>query len=261
MKIDLSNKTALVCGASQGIGAAIAEQFAEAGARVVLLARNVHKLKDVSENLSNKDLKHSYLKVDFDAPEDSITFLRDQLGDTPKIDILVNNSGGPKPGPAYSESTENFRLGLNRHLIMSQYLTQMVLPYMSKKKWGRIINVISIGAREPVHNLGVSNTVRGAMVSWAKTLSKELGNHGITVNNILPGHTATERLEKLIATNAKNNNRSVEEEKNQLISKIPAERLAEPSEPAYLACFLASHQASFINGVSIPVDGGYLNSI
>ncbi|MFA6571558.1 MAG: SDR family oxidoreductase [Bacteroidota bacterium] len=264
MDIRLENKTALVCGSSQGIGKAIAIQFAEMGANLILVARNENALqKVISELPTNNKQKHNYIKTDFSQYEKAIKTINNFLNkfDLNSVDILVNNSGGPAYGQILEDTPEKFIDAFNQHLILSHTLVQALINPMKEKKWGRILNVISISTKQPIENLGVSNTVRGAMASWSKTLSRELAPYGITVNNLLPGYTATTRLEILLKNNADQSGKSIDEISSQIISSIPTRRFGKPEEVAYLAGFLASDYASYITGVSVPVDGGFLRSL
>ncbi|MDT3738990.1 MAG: SDR family oxidoreductase [Candidatus Kapabacteria bacterium] len=257
MNIELTNKTALVCGASKGIGKAIAIELANSGANVILAARTLKDLMAVHSLLPDNH-KHKYIAVDLQNPENAVNIIKSQLPVADSIDILINNSGGPPTGKLIDGSPKDFLSGFERHLFASQLLVQAFSPAMINRGWGRIINIISISVRQPIENLGVSNTVRGAMASWAKTLAGELGKSGITVNNILPGLTATERLFYLIENTANSTGVSSEAVEKGMKSQIPAGRFAKPEEIGYLASFLASDYASYINGTSIPVDGGYL---
>ncbi len=260
MNINLINKTALVCGASKGIGKAIAEQLSIAGANIIILARSINELKNVYSGLSGSG-KHNYIVADLQNPETAVSTILSQLPSRDCVDILVNNTGGPPSGSLIKSSNDDFSDAFQRHLFASHRLVQELIPGMQAKKWGRIINVISISVRQPIANLGVSNTVRGAMASWAKTLAGELGSYGITVNNILPGQTATDRLYYLIENIAKNTGKTTDRVEQEMINEIPIGRFAKPEEIAYLATFLASDYAAFINGTNIPVDGGFLKSI
>lgn len=259
MNIRLDNKNAVVCGSSKGIGFAIARQYAEMGANVTMLSRSEENLKKaISELSQNGKQNHTYIANDFIKPQPVIDVFNENIKNGTDYHILVNNSGGPAPGLVSEAEPKEFLEAFQRHVIMSQLLAKTLLPGMKKNEYGRIINVISISVKQPVENLGVSNTIRGAMNSWSKTLSREVAQYGITVNNILPGHTKTERLESLFINNAKKQGISPEEFADKVRSQIPAKRFAKPEELAYLAGFLASDRASFVNGVSIPVDGGYV---
>lgn len=261
MEIQLNNLHALVCGASQGIGLSIAKAFAQSGATVTLLARNEAKLAEITlELMEITKNNHSYLAVDMLNSKELKSCVTQHIQKYGGFEILVNNTGGPPAGELFESSIEELENAFRQHISSAQVLLQAVLPNMKSKRFGRIINIISIGLKQPIQNLGVSNTIRGAMGSWAKTLSRELAEFGITVNNILPGYTLTKRLETLINTIAERNRTSFEEELSKIQKRIPAKRLGKPEEIAYLAVFLASTLSSYINGTSIPVDGGFLES-
>lgn len=257
MNVDLTNKRAIVCGSSQGIGKAIALQFAASGASVILIARNEESLRKVLRELSSsKKQNHSFIVADFSEPETLKNKLHNFTSENPPVHILVNNSGGPKSGEAYNAETFEFADAFRNHLICNQILVQALLPGMKKEKYGRIINIISTSVRQPIKNLGVSNTIRAAVAGWAKTISQELAPFGITVNNILPGATKTERLYSLFKDRAEKSGKSIEEIEKEGLAEIPLGRFAEPEELGYSAAFLASPLAAYINGVSIPIDGG-----
>lgn len=255
MNIDLSNKTALVCGSTQGIGKAIALQLANAGANIVLLARNEDKLKSTIDELNtNNNQKHRYLKADFSNNE-SVKAVSQQLKDLP-IDILINNTGGPPAGKAMDANIEEFLAAFSSHLINNQILVKAVIPHMMKQQFGRIINIISTSVKVPLHNLGVSNTIRGAVGNWSKTLANELAPFQITVNNILPGATETERLSTIISNKANKTSVELDTVKQEMLAEIPMKRFGKPEEPAYAATFLCSDFAAYITGTNVVVDGG-----
>lgn len=257
MKIDLSGKKAMVCGSTQGIGKAIAIALSEAGAGVVLIARNEDKLKAVVNELSVRHgQNHSWMVADFSKPETLKNALLNYINSSTTIDILVNNTGGPAPASVMDSDPEDFTNAFAMHLLCNQMLTQAVVPGMKNQHYGRIINIISTSVKEPIAGLGVSNTVRLAVASWAKTLAGELGPCGITVNNILPGYIKTSRLTSLIEKKMSAKGKSREEIEKEMLQEIPANRFGEPSELADLAVFLSSSNAGYINGVSIPLDGG-----
>jgi 3-oxoacyl-[acyl-carrier protein] reductase len=257
LEIDLTRKKALVCGSTQGIGKACAIQMASAGASVTLLARNQNKLKDTIEFLpASNGQQHGYLTADFFKPESLRREIENYLSEHEEpYHILVNNSGGPAPGKAIEASSEDYRIAFNQHLICNQILAQALVPGMKKETYGRIINIISTSVRTPIPGLGVSNTIRGAVASWSKTISVELAPFGITVNNILPGFTDTERLQSLIKSKASEAGITVDEMTTQMQNSVPNGRFADADEPAYLASFLASPLASYLNGSNIAVDG------
>lgn len=254
VKIDLTGKTALVCGSTQGIGKAIAMQLSECGAAVVLMARNEDKLKQTLSELKNNDKGlHSYLVADFSS-NDSVKSAIDQLNIP--IDILINNTGGPSAGKASEANIDDYLSAFKAHLVNNQILSQAVMPNMKSKSWGRIVNIISTSVKVPLPNLGVSNTIRGAVGNWSKTLANELASSGITVNNILPGATETERLGSIISNKSSKLNIASDHVKQEMLAEIPMGRFGKPEEPAYAAAFLCSEFASYITGTNIVVDGG-----
>ena len=261
MNVSLEGKNAVICGSTQGIGLAIARVFAEQGARCFLLARNEAVLQEIIPQLSAKfDQKHQYRVADFSSPWQVKEVIYEICSEF-SIHILVNNTGGPPAGPITEASEDAFLSAFNQHLISSHLLTQAVIPCMRSASYGRIINIISTSVRTPLPNLGVSNTIRGAVASWAKTLSLELGEFGITVNNVLPGYTETGRLKSLIELKASEKGISEEEVKKSMVSDIPMKRFGKAAETAAVVGFLASPAASYVNGVSIPVDGGRTGTI
>ena len=256
MLIKLINKRALVCGSSQGIGLAIAQQLAQSGAEVVLMARNSDRLKSIITGLpGHYNQQHRILVADFSNP----STILDALASLPEdylIDILINNTGGPAAGKAIDSKPEDYLNAFQQHLIANQLLVQHVVPGMKKNNYGRIINIISTSVKQPLKNLGVSNTIRGAVANWSKTLAGELGPFGITVNNLLPGATETERLTNIIKNRSGQTGESAEAVTTDMLLEIPAGRFGKPEELAYAAAFLASEYASYINGINLPVDGG-----
>lgn len=257
MDLNLSGKKALVCGSSDGIGKAAAEELARMGAEIVLLARNADKLEKVKKELSTAHgQNHTYLVADFDDPIQLEMAVLEYLNKGNQINILVNNTGGPPAGPAHSAGLEEYVTAFRRHLLCNQLLVQKVLPGMKESGYGRIVNVISTSVKAPLPNLGVSNTVRGAVGNWSKTLATELGAFGITVNNVLPGATETGRLSSIIENKAKKLGISVEEAAGKMTAEVPMKRFAKPEEVANAIAFLASPAAAYINGINIPVDGG-----
>lgn len=258
----LTNKTALVCGSTQGIGKATAMKLAEMGANVILLARNEQKLKDVLLELSTEsNQKHHYIVADFSDPSGLKKVITDFLSQGITINILVNNTGGPKGGPVKNASTEEFINTFNQHLICNHILVQAIYQGMIESGYGRIINVISTSVKQPLPNLGVSNTIRGAVASWSKTLANELGEFGITVNNVLPGATNTIRLQGIAEAKSEKTGETVTEIFKEMASESPMKRIAQPEEIAAAIAFLASPDASYINGINLPVDGGRTKSL
>jgi len=262
MDLELNNKTAIVCGSTQGIGLGIAKEFAQNGVNLILIARNEDLLKSTIRSLYNNNNKHRYICVDFSEPEK----LKKKLGellDSEKItvDILINNTGGPGGGPINLAGAPEFLKAFNMHIVCSHIITQIVSRGMKKNRFGRIINIISTSVKVPISGLGVSNTIRGGMANWGKTLANELGEYGITVNNILPGFTETGRLGSLFEKKSKKENLSLEDVKSKAIQTIPVGRFGNVKDVAYAVLFLSSARASYINGINLPVDGGRTPSL
>lgn len=256
MDLSLKNYNALVCGSTQGIGWSIAKEIAGLGATCILMARNEDKLAArVSELPAEWGQKHEYRVADFsDISQVQSTVV--SLVSRRRIHLLVNNTGGPKPGPVEEAQVEEFEAAFRSHLLVNHILTRAVVPGMKREGFGRILNIISTSVRIPITGLGVSNTIRGAVASWAKTMANELGPFNITVNNILPGYTSTSRLESLISNNAEKRNISTAQLEEEMKRAIPLRRFGKPEETAAVAAFLLSPAASYVSGVSIPVDGG-----
>lgn len=257
MNIDLCDKNALVCGGSQGIGKAAAIELAELGASVCLLSRDITKL-----NAAKKELPvihdyqyHEVIAVNL-SDESQIINEVSKLVKQKDIHILINNSGGPTPGPLTEATTSELRTAFQHHVLASHIISSLVVPSMKLEEYGRIINVTSISVKTPISGLGVSNTIRGAMSSWSKTMANELGPFGITVNNVLPGYTRTDRLLEVFEAAAQKQSISVDELIAQQQLTIPARRIGEPSELGSVIAFLASPAASYVNGVTLTVDGG-----
>lgn len=256
MNLSLEGRHAVVCGSSQGIGRAIAVELALLGANCNLLARNEEKLKEAVAGLdTSRKQVHQYHALNL-SDHGAVRGLINDLVARHPIHILINNSGGPKPGPIAEAQEQQFTDAFAQHVITDHILVQAVIPGMKRAGYGRIINVISTSVKTPLANLGVSNTIRAAVAAWAKTLSMELAGFGITVNNVLPGFTRTARLEALIENTAKNKGISREQVEKQMASEVPAKRFGEASEIAAYAAFLATPAAGYMNGTSVPVDGG-----
>ena len=257
MNFRLDNKTALVAGSTQGIGKAVALEMAGLGAKVILIARNKEKLIDVRNELNAiNPIDHKIIVADFSNPHGLKFKLEEELSGKEEIHILVNNTGGPPAGKASEAEVDEFRMAFEMHLICNHLLVSHCIPLMKKTGYGRIINVISTSVKQPLPNLGVSNTIRGAVANWAKTLANELGQFNITVNNVLPGPTNTVRLEAIAERKSKSGGKSVEEVITDMGNATPMKRVGQPEEVANAICFLASPAASYINGVNLPVDGG-----
>ncbi len=258
----LINKTALVCGSTQGIGKATAIKLSSMGANLILIARDETKLKNTLAELETSEgQKHTYLVADFTKPTELKTIISDYINAGNKINILINNTGGPKGGPIIEATTDEFLNTFTQHLICNHILVQAIYPGMIESGYGRIINVISTSVKQPLPNLGVSNTIRGAVASWSKTLAGELGQYGITVNNVLPGATNTIRLQGIAEAKSEKTGESVADIFEEMAGESPMKRIAEPEEVAAAIAFLASPEASYINGINVPVDGGRTKSL
>lgn len=257
---ELTGKVALVGGASQGIGAAIASLYAESGAKVVLMSRSAERLEAVRKQLANPEL-HLVLSVDLEEFDKIPALLSPILTKLGPIEIVVNNSGGPASGPLVSAEVGDFEKAFGSHILASQTIMKAVLPGMREKNYGRIINIISTSVKQPIPNLGVSNTIRAAMANWSKTLATEVAPWGITVNNILPGYTQTPRLQALVEAAAKRENKTIAQIEAAWRESVPARRFAKPEEIAQAALYLASPRAGFVNGTQIVVDGGRTGSL
>ena len=261
MQLSLEGKNAVICGSSQGIGLAIAEELALLGANCTLLARNEESLQTAVKTLDiSLRQQHSYLVANFSKPEQVKHVIEQHVQQQP-VHILINNTGGPPPGSVLNATEDDFLQAFNQHLIVNQLLAQSVIPSMKQAGYGRIINVISTSIRIPITNLAVSGTIRGAVAMWSKILANEVGQFNITVNNLLPGLTKTQRLDSLIQNNAEKRNVSTDVIEKEMKQEIPMKRFGEAAELAAVAAFLASPAASYVNGVSIPVDGGKTGSL
>jgi len=260
MNLNLNNKNALVCGSTQGIGKATALALAAEGVNITLVARNEDKLKQVLSELPQQR-NHNYIVADFSNPKDLKEKIENYIKANKGFHILVNNTGGPKGGPVFSAAIEDFESAFTQHLKCNHVLVQTVVPFMKSERFGRIINIISTSVKQPLDGLGVSNTIRGAVANWSKTLANELGSFGITVNNVLPGATETERLSEIIKNKSSEMDVSEEDVSNAMKNSVPAKRFAKPEETANAITFLASEAASYINGINLPVDGGRTKSL
>jgi 3-oxoacyl-[acyl-carrier protein] reductase len=261
MDLDLTGRHALVCGASEGIGRAAAHELALLGADVTLLARRADALEAAVAALPVRGAQaHGWITADVSQTEALDAKVRGLVAGKP-VHILVNNTAGPPGGPAHAATLDAFRDAFARHLLANQVLLQAVLAGMRAQRWGRIVNVVSTSVREPIAGLGVSNTIRGAVASWAKTLSRELAADGMTVNNVLPGYTETARLAQILADRARGSGQTEAEVADAMRRTVPAARFAAPGEIAAAIAFLCSPAAGYVNGVSLAVDGGRMQSI
>lgn len=261
MEISLLGKKALVGGSSKGIGRAVAEQLAASGASVTLMARSERILNEIVNGLpKDKGQKHSYLIVDFndfEAYKKTIT----HFFNTQSVDILINNTQGPNAGGALEKDIEDFQKAFDLLFKCSVYTTTLALKYMQEKAWGRIVNIASISVQEPLSYLVLSNSIRAALVTWAKTLSLEVATQNITVNNTLTGYFDTERIAELNHKKAEQLGIAPEAVRKAMEETVPMKRIGDPKEYGALVAFLASEQASYITGTSIPIDGGLLKSL
>jgi 3-oxoacyl-[acyl-carrier protein] reductase len=279
MNISLVGKRALVCGSTQGIGRAAAIELASLGASVTLVARNPERLEatcrelpvrgDISKHSAAGNPAaqvHRWFAADFSDPAAVQEAIRTELAHESAAvggayTILINNTGGPAGGPIADAAPDAFVAAFRSHLVCNQLLVQALLPGMKSAGFGRIINIISTSVKAPIPGLGVSNTIRAAVANWAKTLATELAPFGITVNNVLPGFTDTERLKQLFTARATKENKSLDEITKSAIATIPAGRLGRAEEVAAAIAFLATPAAAYINGINVPVDGGRTQSL
>ncbi|WP_149242284.1 SDR family oxidoreductase [Dyadobacter sp. 32] len=262
MDLNLKDKTAIVCGSTQGIGLASAVELALLGANVTLMARNEESLSTAIETLDKSQGQlHRYIVADFSDTQAVQNAIDDHLRLCPDVHILINNTGGPSGGPIIEATAGQFLDTFQMHVINNQILAQAVVPAMTKAGFGRIVNIISTSVKQPIIGLGVSNTIRAAVASWSKTLSAELGPRGITVNNVLPGFTKTARLDAVLTIRSTAQGKTKEQVAEQLAATSPIRRFSEPEEVAAAVAFLCSPAAGSINGINLPVDGGKTESL
>ncbi|MBT8281072.1 MAG: SDR family oxidoreductase [Muriicola sp.] len=262
MLINLKGKKALVGGSSRGIGLGIAKQLAKSGASVTLMARREEQLREIVASLetSSPEQTHQYLVVDFSDYEKYKVILKGYFASN-TVDILINNTQGPKAGTPLEKEVEDYQQAFDTMFKTVAFTTQLAIEQMKARKWGRIINVTSVSVKEPLSYLVLSNTIRAAVVAWAKSLATEVGPYQITVNNILTGYFDTERLKELNQKKAEQQQIESSEVRDYMISNVPLKRLGKPEEYGYLVAFLASEQAAYISGTNIPIDGGLLKSL
>ncbi|MAU16510.1 MAG: short-chain dehydrogenase [Muricauda sp.] len=261
MNISLKGKNALVGGSSKGIGKAIAEQLAESGANVTLMARSVERMQELMHDMDNSQgQKHQYLVVDFSSFEKYKTVISSYFENN-TVDILVNNTQGPEGGGALEKNVEDYQEAFDLLFKSVVFTTELALRHMQKNKWGRIINIASISVKEPLNYLALSNTIRAAVVTWAKSLAYDVAKDGITVNNTLTGYFDTDRIAQLNSKKAEKLGISPDEVRANMEEQVPMKRIGDPKEYGYLVAFLASDKAAFITGTNIPIDGGLLKSL
>lgn len=257
MHIDLSGKQAIVCGASKGIGCATARQMAASGASVTVIARNQQALEQICSELATpNNQNHHAVAADFSNPQALSETIQAHVNQNGPFHILINNSGGPPPGPVHTAKQDAFQAAFTQHLLANHIMMQALLEGMKSAGYGRIINIISTSVKLPLKGLGVSNTIRGAVANWSKTLAGELAEYGITVNNVLPGATSTDRLDEIFTGKAEKQGKTKDQIVASELALIPAGRFGKPEELAQAITFLASPAAAYINGINIPVDGG-----
>lgn len=261
MNLDLSGKNALVGGSSRGIGKAIAIELSQLGANITLTARNEEVLMEALKELdTSRGQKHDFILADFSKPDELKELVQHQLRET-TYQILINNTGGPKPGNIVDATPEQFEAAFRNHLVCNHILATLLIPGMKSSGYGRIISVISTSVKIPIKGLGVSNTIRAAVANWSKTMANELAPFGITVNNILPGATGTDRLQEVIKGTALRTGKHLEDVEREWMIEIQMQRFGDPSEIANAAAFLASPAAAYITGINLPVDGGRTGSL
>lgn len=262
MNLNLSGHRALVCGGSSGLGLASAVELARLGAAVTLLARDQDRLVAALSALPpHAHGSHAFVVADLAHPtaaRDAVALHAQQHG---QIHILVTNTGGPAPAHALDATAQQYEGAFAAGLLAPQLLAQLLVPGMKDARFGRIINILSTAVKQPIPNLGVSNAIRAAVANWAKSLATDLGPHGITVNNVLPGYTRTDRLASLITTRSKSTGMTEAQVEHELVAAIPAGRFGQPSEFGAAVAFLASPAAAYINGINLPVDGGRLSGL
>ncbi|TKK71721.1 SDR family oxidoreductase [Ilyomonas limi] len=257
MNLDLTNKTALVCGASQGLGLACATELALLGANVIAVSRSEEKLQTIVSNFdTSKGQQHSYLAMDLSNPDAVKEKVNAFIAEGNVIHILINNAGGPPSAPMIDTDAAEIEKAFRTHVISSHVLAQAVVPGMKNAGFGRIVNIVSTSVKQPINGLGISNLVRAAVANWAKTLANEISRFEITVNNVLPGYTNTDRLNYLFSKQAKEQSVAKEDILQKNESAIPAGRIGEPAEFGAAVAFLCSPAAAYINGINLPVDGG-----
>ena len=263
MDYNFSNKNILIGGASEGIGWESAKLFALNGANITLMSRSEEKLQNRLNQLHQSSTqKHFALPVDFTRPDELENILKEFIRSVNiNYDVVINNTGGPPGGKINQAQSIEFINAFNMHLISFHKILGVILEGMKTRENGRIINIISTSVKQPLNGLGVSNTIRGAVANWAKTLANELGEFNITVNNVLPGATNTGRLKEIIKAKAQKLNSSEKIISKNMADEVPMKRIAEPIEVANAVVFLASEKASYINGVNLPVDGGRTKSL
>jgi 3-oxoacyl-[acyl-carrier protein] reductase len=258
MDMQLKNKAALICGASRGIGAAVARALAAEGAAVILVARDEATLQGLAGELADQGCRAAALSFDLSQTERLDKLAEKASGVYGSVDILINNTGGPPAGGNLSFTVEAWQRAFQNTFLSAEVLTRLLIPAMAEQGWGRVINLTSVSVRQPVENLILSNSIRAAVIGWAKTLSREFAPRGVTINNVATGYTLTARIEELASLRARELDISPREVIAEMAAAIPMKRLARPEEIAQAVVYLASGRASYVTGVTLPVDGGYI---
>lgn len=261
MDFGIRDRVALVAAASKGLGRACAAELGREGARVVICARGAEALKNTERELAAAGVSVTAVVADLSTLEGIDAVAQAALDAHGKVDVLVNNAGGPPAGPFEQHTWDTWERAVHLNLRSAVELTRRFLPGMRERRWGRVINITSIAVKQPVDGLILSNSVRAAVTGWARTLANEVARDGVTVNNVLPGYTRTDRVEQLNATRAKSEGITVDDVQKRTEAQIPMRRMGEPPEFAALVAFLASDRASYITAQSIPVDGGWIRAL
>jgi 3-oxoacyl-[acyl-carrier protein] reductase len=260
--LGLRGRIALVAASSKGLGRAVAEELAAEGAHLVMCARGKDTLEQTAESIRrNTGVKVIAVAADVSDPNDAARVVKAAFDEFGQVDILVTNSGGPPSGPFESLAPEMWDAATRLLLKSAVELTRAVLPGMKERRWGRILNVTSIAAKQPIEGLMLSNSLRAAVIGFARTLANDVAPFGVTVNNLLPGYTRTDRVQELARAAGGKTGGSSTDMVAKWEKEIPMGRLGEPREFAALAAFLASERASYITGSSIAVDGGWIRSL
>ncbi len=261
MKFDITGKVAIIGGSSKGLGKACAIALAKEGVNIVLCARNEEALQKTKTEIESLGVEVLALSVDMASAEDNQRVIDETILKFRRIDILINNSGGPKPGTFRDVSMDDLDDAYHSVLKYNIRMIRGCLPHMEKNGWGRIVNITSITVKEPSPNMVLSNIFRSAVVSFAKTISKEIISKGITINNVSPGYFKTDRVTQLMKVRSETEGISINEYEQKAIQDFPHKRYMDPQELGDLVCYLCSEQAKSINGTTIQVDGGMLNGL
>lgn len=261
MDYNIQGKTAIIGGSSKGLGKACAVALAKEGVNIVLCARDKESLHNTKQEIESFGVKVLALEADMASAEDNRMIVEKTLEKFGTVDILVNNSGGPKPGTFRDVTEDDLDEAYRSVLKYNIRMTNLCLPHMEQNGWGRIVNIASITVKEPAPNMVLSNIFRSAVVSYAKTISKELISKGVTINNVSPGYFKTDRVTQLINHNASQEGISPKEYEQKAALEFPHKRYMDPQELGDLVCYLCSDQAQSITGTTTQIDGGLLNGL